>query len=346
MKTPSISIVTPTLNAAAVLGQYARAIVAQDYPRTKLEVIIADGGSTDATLLLALALFKGTGIRLKTLPNPLKTGEAGKAVGLKAAKNELVLFLDSDNILVGKNWLKRMIEPFSDPTIVGAEAWQFVARPSDSAITRYTGFLGMSDPLSYFLGNYDHLSVLSSKISGLPLAITDHGRYLSFPIDPKALPTIGANGALFRRSLFRGFRDNYLFDIDVLYEKINHNHRKKLYYAKVKVGLVHLFSGNFWGFIRKQYRRVADYHYFADQGKRSYPWSQHAKRGLVKFLLASVTVVPIAAQTMKGAIRSRDWAFLYHFPACYATLIVYMFGMVKSKIAPAQASRANWKQTR
>ncbi len=344
MKTPSISIVTPTLNAAAVLGQYARAIVAQDYPRTKLEVIIADGGSTDATLLLARKQFKGTGITLKILPNPLKTGEAGKAVGLKAARSELVLLLDSDNILVGKNWLKRMIEPFSDPTIVGAEAWQFVARPSDSAMTRYTGWLGMSDPLSYFLGNYDHLCVLSGRISGLPLAISDRGHYLSFPIDPNALPTIGANGAILRRRLFDGFSDNYLFDIDVLYGKVRRG--DAMHYAKVKVGLVHLFSGNFWGFIRKQYRRVADYHYFARQGKRSYPWSQHAKRGLVKFLLASVTVVPIAAQTMKGAIRSRDWAFLYHFPACYATLIVYMFGMVKSKIAPAQASRANWKQTK
>ncbi|MBI3261062.1 glycosyltransferase family 2 protein [Candidatus Berkelbacteria bacterium] len=346
MKTPSISIVTPTLNAAAVLGEYAAAIVEQNYPKNKLEIIIADGGSADETLPLLRQKFKGTSIKLKILPNPLKTGEAGKAVGLKAATGELVLFLDSDNIMVGKNWLKRMVEPFGDPAIVGAEPWQFVSRQSDGAMTRYTGALGMSDPLSYFLGNYDHLSVLSGRISGLPLAITDRGRYLTFPIDPSALPTIGANGAMLRRSLFAGFNNDYLFDIDALYEKARHNHGKRLDYAKVKIGLVHLFSGNFWGFIRKQYRRVADYRYFAAQGKRSYPWPGHAKRGLVTFLLASVTVVPIAAQTMKGAIRSRDWAFLYHFPACYATLIVYTFGTVKSKIAPAQASRAGWKQTK
>lgn len=344
MKTPSISIVTPTLNAAAVLRQYARAIVAQDYPKTKLEVIIADGGSTDDTLPLARKQFKGTGITLKILENPLKTGEAGKAVGLRAARGELVLFLDSDNILVGTSWLRRMVEPFGDRAIVGAEPWQFAARKQDGYITRYTAHLGMSDPLSYFLGNYDHLSVLSGRISGLPLAITNRGRYLSFPIDPNALPTIGANGAMIRRKLFAGFSDDYLFDIDVLYEKVRQG--KKMDYAKVKVGIVHLFSGNFWGFIRKQYRRVADYRYFASQGKRSYPWGRHAKRGLIKFLLASFTVLPIAMQTLKGLVRSRDGAFLYHFPACYATLIVYAFGTVKSKILPAQASRASWKQTK
>lgn len=342
MKTPSISIVTPTLNATAVLRAYARGILAQDYPRTKLEIIIADGGSTDGTVELARRLFKD--LKLKLQKNLLKTGEAGKSVGLKAARGELVLFLDSDNILVGTSWLRRMVEPFNDPAIVGAEPWQFVARRGDGAMTRYTALLGMSDPLLYFLGNYDHLSVLSRRISGLPLAITDRGRYMSFPIDPTALPTIGANGAMLRRALFAGFSDDYLFDIDMLYKKVRRG--KKLDYAKVKIGIVHLFSGNFWGFIRKQYRRVADYRYFASQGKRSYPWGRHAKRGLVKFLLAIVTVVPIAAQTMRGAIRSRDWAFLYHFPACYATLIVYTFGTVKSKLAPALASRSGWKQTK
>ena len=44
---PSISILIPTLNAASVLGKSLESISNQDYPRNKIEIIIADGGSTD-----------------------------------------------------------------------------------------------------------------------------------------------------------------------------------------------------------------------------------------------------------------------------------------------------------
>lgn len=341
---PTISIVTPTLNATKVLPEYAQGILKQDYPKNKLEIIVADGGSSDETPALMRRMFKGKGLRFKSLTNTLKTGEAGKAVGLKNAKGELVLFLDSDNIIVGKKWLKRMVEPFADPKIVGAEPWQFTARKSDSYITRYTSQLGMSDPFSYFVGNYDHLSILSDQLTGLAIKFNDHGRYLSFLIDPANIPTIGANGALLRRSLFAGFRGDYLFDIDVLYQLAIK--RKGIRYAKVKVGLVHLFSGNFASFIRKQYRRVVDYRYFAKSGIRSYPWPQFSYLGLAKFLLACFSIIPLLAQTIVGLARSRDWAFLFHPIACYTTLFVYAAGLIKSTIISTPASRAGWRQTK
>lgn len=43
---PTVSVVIPTLNAAGVLGPCLESIAAQDYPRDRLELIIADGGST------------------------------------------------------------------------------------------------------------------------------------------------------------------------------------------------------------------------------------------------------------------------------------------------------------
>ena len=49
-KLPSISVLIPTLNAAKVLGKCLRSIATQDYPKEKLEIIVADGGSTDETL--------------------------------------------------------------------------------------------------------------------------------------------------------------------------------------------------------------------------------------------------------------------------------------------------------
>lgn len=65
------------------------------------------------------------------VPNPLKTGEAGKAAGLKHAKNDIIAFIDSDNILPDKDWLKRMVEPFDDPEIIASEPIEYTYRASD-----------------------------------------------------------------------------------------------------------------------------------------------------------------------------------------------------------------------
>ncbi|NQU73807.1 MAG: glycosyltransferase, partial [Candidatus Omnitrophica bacterium] len=109
---PFISIIIPVLNSQNTIGDCLKSITAQDYPKDKLEILIADGGSTDATIDI-IKSFSLT--NLKILPNPLKTGEAGKAVGAKAARADIAAFIDSDNILPSENWLKRMIEPFCDP---------------------------------------------------------------------------------------------------------------------------------------------------------------------------------------------------------------------------------------
>ncbi len=100
-RTPSVSIITPTYNSAKTLAACLESIKDQDY-RGEIEIIIADGGSTDSTLEIVKKYTDNI------YPNPLKTGEAGKAAGVKHAKNEIIAFIDSDNILPSRDWLSRM----------------------------------------------------------------------------------------------------------------------------------------------------------------------------------------------------------------------------------------------
>ena len=82
----SISIITPTYNSAKTLISCLDSIKYQDY-KGDIEIIIADGGSTDSTLEIAQKYTD------KIYPNPLKTGEAGKAAGVKQAKNEIIALM-------------------------------------------------------------------------------------------------------------------------------------------------------------------------------------------------------------------------------------------------------------
>lgn len=338
---PTITVVTPTLNAARLLPECFAAVRGQDYPQEKIEIIVGDGGSTDGTQEIA------TQFGAKVLLNKLKTGESGKAVGLKAARNDLIVLLDSDNILVDREWLRKMVAPFADKQIVGSEPLHFQYRPGDGVLTRYTAMLGMGDPLVLFLGNYDRYSLVTNTWTGLDLPVTDKCGYLDLTLQPPLIPTIGANGTVFRRSFLQPALEatknsDYLFDIDLLAEIADKN---PVHFAKVKSGIVHVFAGNLQVFARKQFRRVRDFLYYQKSGVRTYPWGKTNQWGRIAFILSCLTVVPLLVQALIGFVRKPDWAWLVHPVAAYVTLFTYAYGLISFQFDPTIASRTGWKQT-
>jgi len=335
---PTISFLIPTLNAASVLGSCLKSIVSQNYPQKKIEIIIADGGSTDGTLKIA----KKYGAKI--YQNVLKTGEAGKAVALKKAKNELVSLVDSDNALPSKDWLQRMVEPFADPEIIGSEPWEYTYRRGDGFIDRYCALMGMNDPLCYFLGNYDRKNILSGKWTGLSLPQKDRGDWLKILLKPGPLPTIGANGTILRREILvkSDLIGDYLFDIDILAQLAS---KRAIKFAKVKTGIIHLYCGSdIKKFIRKQKRRIKDYLFYQKSGVRHYPWQSQNKTGLLKFILSCITIIPLIFQSLKGFYKKSDLAWFFHPLACWITLYIYSVCTIQSFFKRETLSRQNWGQ--
>lgn len=333
---PFVSIVIPTLNSASTLPACLDSIFSQEYPQDRVEVIVADGGSSDGTLSLA----REAGCRV--VDNPLRTGEAGKARGIAEAAGDVVALIDSDNILDGPGWLGQMTAPFSDPEIAGTEPIEFTYRRQDPALTRYCALLGMNDPLCYFLGNYDRISRLSGKWTALPVKASEKGGYIEVELEGSPIPTMGANGFMVRRALLEelGIGD-YLFDIDVVAGLVERGHGR---FAKVKTGIVHLYGKGLGTFARKQMRRVRDWSYFRSMGQRSYPWHLQDKSGVVKFVVYCVLVVPLIAQSLKGWSRKHDWAWALHPAACLITLCVYGYGYLEGLARPRQQERSGWRQ--
>lgn len=342
----TISIVIPTLNSAKTLKQCMESIAGQDYPKDKIEVIVADGGSTDGTLEIISEFSVASNSNIYIVPNPLKTGEAGKAAGLKHAKNDIIAFIDSDNILPDKDWLKRMVEPFEDPEITASEPIEYTYRATDGYITRYCALLGMNDPLCLFLGNYDRYCTLTGQWTEVPHKEKDRGGYLKIELDKSHLPTIGANGFLIRRSVLEKCDiGDYLFDIDIIYELISRsNSTGGICFAKVKTGIVHIFSGNIKTFARKQRRRVRDYLYYNKLGVRKYPWKSVSKTKLLKFILSCLTLAPLLIQGIRGYRKRPDRAWFFHPLACWVTLWEYGWGRIGGIFGVRELKREGWRQ--
>ena len=335
-----LSVVIPTLNSEKTLAACLAAIRAQSLPRSAYEIVVADAGSSDRTLKIAGA----SGVETVTA-NPLKTGEAGKAAGIKVAKGDVIALIDSDNILPDPGWLERMLAPFSDPEILATEPIEYTCRREDPALTRYFALLGMNDPICLFTGNYDRTSAVTGRWTDLPVTQEDRDGYLKLRLGADTLPTIGANGFVFRRSLLEGVKwEPYLFDIDILYDRISRTGSVSV--AKVKTGIVHLYCARLGDFVRKQRRRIRDFLYFAQEKERLYPWNRQRKAGIVRFCLATVLVLPLLWQMAKGAVRRPDRAWLYHVPVCWITLWVYGIGALSRLLGGRQApvDRSSWQK--
>jgi glycosyltransferase involved in cell wall biosynthesis len=88
---PTLTIVTPCLNAAATLPATLASVRAQDYPG--LEHIVVDGGSTDGTVAL---LQKADGIRWISEPDRGLSHALNKGIAL--ATGEVIGELNADDV--------------------------------------------------------------------------------------------------------------------------------------------------------------------------------------------------------------------------------------------------------
>jgi len=94
---PSVSVIIPTYNRAALIGDAINSCLAQCSPAFAVDILIVDDGSTDATAA-ALREFEG---RIRVIVLSANQGRnRARNVGLSNATGRYVKFLDSDDVLV------------------------------------------------------------------------------------------------------------------------------------------------------------------------------------------------------------------------------------------------------
>ena len=333
-----VSFIIPTLNASSVLENCLKSIKKQSF--SSFEIIIIDGDSTDNTLKIAKKY------QAKILKNPLKTAEAGKAIGVKKATGQYIALIDSDNILPTKNWLKTNIDILeNDSKLVGTEPLFFTYRPHAGFIERYSALIGANDPYTFVSGLYDRQNYINFKWTDLKIDQIDKDEYLEIKLKPNStIPTIGANGTIFRSNFLKeNLNSNYLFDIDIIANFLSKN-QKSIYFAKVKQGIIHTFcESSIKKFIRKQNRRLVDYFYY--QNLRQFKWNQSGKANNLKFILYTLLIFPVLFDTLRGFLHKPDLAWLFHPIACFTTLYLYTINTIKNKFGLLkQLNRSTWQQ--
>ena len=108
---PLLSVVIPVLNEAGDIGRMLDELRQQAPPAGGFEVLVADGGSTDATRAIVAERARAWP-ELRLLENPRRLSSAGRNVGVHAARGRYVLFLDGHCTLPRADYLARTVELF------------------------------------------------------------------------------------------------------------------------------------------------------------------------------------------------------------------------------------------
>ncbi len=110
---PSVSVLIPAHNEEAAIADTVRSALSADYPR--IEVVVVDDGSTDATAEILERQFAGDPrVRVHHQPNRGKPAALNQALAM--ATGEIVITIDADTV-IEPDTVRRLVRNFVDPRI-------------------------------------------------------------------------------------------------------------------------------------------------------------------------------------------------------------------------------------
>ena len=109
---PFVSVVMPVRNEAGFIERSVGAVLAQDYPRTRMEVIIADGLSDDGTREV-LAVLQRQHPNLSLIDNPGKIVSKGLNAALRLVKGEVIIRVDG-HCEVARDYVRRCVSRLAE----------------------------------------------------------------------------------------------------------------------------------------------------------------------------------------------------------------------------------------
>jgi glycosyltransferase involved in cell wall biosynthesis len=299
---PSITVVLPTFDSAAFLAGCLGSVAAQEYDGV-VDVLVVDGGSRDDSRALA------TGLGAVVLDNPERHEESGRTLGVRAATGDLVLLLDADNVLPTRDWLSALVDAMDlADDIVAADALLHEHRPDDPPVVRACALMGGTDPMAVELGWADRWAWHLGRWTTMPVTEERRDGVALVRLDPERPPSMGSNGFLVRREpLLATQLDAGFVHSDVVGDLAEDGWR----FARVPVGIVHLYAQDVPTYARKARRRAARTVQRLPPQRRGFRPPTH--RLLLQAVSSGTFVVP-ALLALRGHQRRPDAAAWALYP--------------------------------
>ncbi len=126
--TPTVAIIVPCLNEGETVAKTTETLLALDYPKDKLGIILVDNGSTDSTPVV-MEQFRGNP-QVQILIAPERGKHIAVNAGIAVTDAEFIGCLDADSF-VEPNALREIVPCFADAQVAAVTAAMSVYRPKN-----------------------------------------------------------------------------------------------------------------------------------------------------------------------------------------------------------------------
>jgi cellulose synthase/poly-beta-1,6-N-acetylglucosamine synthase-like glycosyltransferase len=247
---PTVTLIIAAHNEEACIAGKIDNTLALDYPRSRLEIIVASDGSTDRTADIVRS-YADRGIVLREFPRLGKTGMQNHVA--RSAGGEILVFSDA-NAAYRADAIRKLVRNFADPAVACAsgqliyESRRASAGDGEQSYWNYEKFLKRCESdLSSLIGangsiyavrRSDYVEIDSDLISDLvePLALVRSGKRVVYEPDAISVEeassnysveftrkvrilTRSINGLLHMRALFNPFRYG-IFSVQLVVHKL------------------------------------------------------------------------------------------------------------------------------
>lgn len=103
---PMVSIVMPCRNESAFIAKCLDSLIANDYPKDRLEIVVVDGMSTDGTREIVKKYDKDF---IKIIDNPALIKPTALNIGIKETRSDIVMRIDAHTVYE-PNYISRLVE--------------------------------------------------------------------------------------------------------------------------------------------------------------------------------------------------------------------------------------------
>jgi hyaluronan synthase len=134
---PAVAIIVPAFNEGPAVARTIHACLALDYPRSKLEIVVVNDGSTDDTwehMTAAAGYYPPGAVRCVDLGSN-QGKRAAMAAGVRATSAEVLVFVDSDS-MPEPDGVRRLVQVFAKPEVGAASGLTMVRNADVNALTR------------------------------------------------------------------------------------------------------------------------------------------------------------------------------------------------------------------
>ena len=147
---PFVSVIMPVRNEAGFIERSLSAVLAQDYPSNRIEVIVADGTSTDGTREI-LSGLQGRYPQLQVIDNPSQNASSGLNAALDRARGEVIIRIDGHS-LVARDFVKENVAVLQEQP----QAWSVGGPIVHTADTLFGKAAAMAMSHPFGVGNAFH----------------------------------------------------------------------------------------------------------------------------------------------------------------------------------------------